>query len=423
VIVRFCVREETASARLFIHRYIPIPVMNTELIIDHACVISESAQLPDSAVEIGGGRILRVRPAGGGAGTSAARYVNAGNRYLAPGFIDLHIHGMHRHLVDSSPADLAAVAAILPQYGVTGFLPTVCPLPSGRDALALRALSESAHGPGSIILGFHLEGPFLTLTGAISQDALGPADPARVEAMIDAAHPYTAIFSIAPDMPGIEPLIRIMSRNGTPVFITHTAATVAETQRAIAAGACHATHFYDVFPTPPVTEGGVRPCGAVEAILAAPRVSVDFILDGVHVDPVAVQMALQCKGPDRVCLITDAMVGAGSPPGRHTFGGQDVIFTKPGAPARLADSPVRKGGGLAGSGLTLNLAVRNAVQMAGVSLPQAVRMASANPAQVLGLAGRKGRLLPGYDADLVLFDDAFDVQQTWVAGASVFNKE
>ncbi len=399
--------------------------MKIDLIIDHACVIGESALYPDSTVEIGGGRILRVRPASGdGSAPDGAARVDAGGRFLAPGFIDLHIHGMHRHLVDHSPADLAATAAILPQYGVTGFLPTVCPLPSGRDATALRALAEAAGAaPGARVLGFHLEGPFLTLTGAISKDALGPADPARVESLVAATAPYPAIFSIAPDMPGIEPLIRRMARSGAPVFMTHTAASVAETQRAIAAGACHATHFYDVFPVPPVTEGGVRPCGAVEAILAAPRVSVDFILDGVHVDPVAVQMALQCKGPDRVCLITDAMVGTGLPPGRHSFGGQDVLFTAPGAPARLADNPARKGGGLAGSGLTLNLAVRNAVQMAGASLPLAVRMASANPAQVLGLAGSKGRLLPGYDADLVLFDEHFDVQQTWIAGATVFNKE
>ena len=399
--------------------------MKIDLIIDHACVVAESAILPDSTVEIGGGKILRIRPAGddGSAPDGAAR-VDADGRFLAPGFIDLHIHGMHRHLVDHSPADLASAAAILPRYGVTGFLPTVCPLPSGRDAVALRALAEAApDASGARVLGFHLEGPFLTLTGAIAKDALGPADPARVEALMAAAAPYPAIFSIAPDMPGIEPLIRRMARNGAPVFMTHTAASVAETQRAIAAGACHATHFYDVFPVPPVTEGGVRPCGAVEAILAAPRVSVDFILDGVHVDPVAVKMALQCKGPDRVCLITDAMVGTGLPPGRHSFGGQDVIFTAPGAPARLVDSPARKGGGLAGSGLTLNLAVRNAVQMAGASLPLAVRMASANPAQVLGLAGSKGRLLPGYDADLVLFDEHFDVQQTWIAGATVFNKE
>ncbi|NLN03117.1 MAG: amidohydrolase family protein [Lentisphaerae bacterium] len=399
--------------------------MKIDLLIDNACVVGESVLLPDSAVEIGGGRILRIRPAGDNSSVPAdAVRVDAGGRYLAPGFIDLHIHGMHKHLVDRSPADLAAVAGILPQFGVTGFLPTVCPLPPGRDAEALQAIAEAApDAPGARVLGFHLEGPFLTLTGAISKDSLGPADPARVDALMAAAAPCPAIFSVAPDMPGIEPLIRRMSRNGTPVFMTHTAANVVETQRAIAAGACHATHFYDVFPVPPVTEGGVRPCGAVEAILADPRVSVDFILDGVHVDPVAVQMALQCKGPDRVSLITDAMVGAGLPPGRHVFGGQDVIFPEPGAPARLVGTPTRKGGGLVGSGLTLNLAVRNAVRMIGVSLPQAVRMASANPAQVLGLAGSKGRILPGYDADLVIFDESYDVQQTWVGGNTVFKKE
>ena len=396
--------------------------MNIDLIIDHANVILENAVLPDTAVEIVGGQIHRVRPAGRPQGFPDDRYVDARGRHLAPGFIDMHIHGMHRYLVDEGPADMAAIAAILPQYGVTGFLPTVCPLPPGRDATMLADLARNAACPGASILGFHLEGPFLTLTGAISPDALGPADPVRVEALIAAAAPYPAIFSIAPDMEGIEPLVRIMSRAGAPVFMTHTQASVVETQRAIAAGACHATHFYDVFPVPPVTEGGVRPCGAVEAILAAPGVSVDFILDGVHVDPVAVQMALQCKGPDRVCLITDAMVGAGSPPGRYTFGNQEVVFTEIGMPARLANCANRTGG-LAGSGLTLNLAVRNAVKMAGVSLPQAVRMASANPAQVLRLAHRKGRLQPGYDADLTLFDDAFGIQQTWVGGVSVFNKE
>lgn len=397
--------------------------MNIDLRIEHAAVITENAVLPDSSVEIGGGKILRILPAGAAADFPATRTVDARGRYLAPGFIDMHIHGMHNHLVDNGPEDLAAIAAILPRYGVTGFLPTVCPLPVGKDAQMVKRLASAAQCPGSAILGFHLEGPFLTLTGAIDKEALGPADPRRVEALIAAACPYPVVFSIAPDMPGIEPLIRIMSRTGAPVFMTHTQASVVETQRAIAAGACHATHFYNVFPVPPVTEGGVRPCGAVEAILAAPGVSVDFILDGVHVNPVAMQMALQCKGPDRVCLITDAMVGAGLPPGRHKFGNQEVISTAIGAPARLYDCVNHKSGGLAGSGLTLNLAVRNAVALAGVSLPQAVRMASANPAQVLRLSNCKGRLVPGYDADLVLLDEALEVQQTWVAGTSVFTKE
>ncbi len=399
--------------------------MKTDLIIDHATVITESAILPDSTVAIGDGRIQRIQPtaAGQGAPEAARQRVDAAGKFLAPGFIDLHIHGTHQYLIDTGPDAVRALCGILPRYGVTGYLPTVCPLPVGQDAEMVSRMAADGQGPGASILGFHLEGPFLTLTGAIAKDALGPADPKRVEALIRAAAPYPAIFSIAPDMEGIEPLIRIMARTGTPVFMTHTRASVIETQRAIAAGACHATHFYDVFHIPGSLEAGVRPCGAVEAILADPRVSVDFILDGVHVDPVAVQMALQCKGPDRVCLITDAMVGAGSPPGRHRFGNQEVVFSEPGAPARLVASADRPGGGLAGSGLTLNLAVRNAVQMARVSLPQAVRMASANPAQVLGLAHRKGRILAGYDADLVLFNDAFDVQQTWVGGVSVYNKE
>ena len=125
--------------------------MKIDLLIDNACVVGESVLLPDSAVEIGGGRILRIRPAGDNSSVPAdAVRVDAGGRYLAPGFIDLHIHGMHKHLVDRSPADLAAVAGILPQFGVTGFLPTVCPLPPGRDAEALQAIAEAApDAPGA----------------------------------------------------------------------------------------------------------------------------------------------------------------------------------------------------------------------------------------------------------------------------------
>ena len=400
--------------------------LKVDLVIKHARVVGDNVVLDDATVEIGGGTIRRVRPSctddGGIAGSP--RVVDAQGAYLAPGFIDMHIHGLYEDLVDDGPDPMLAISANLPRYGVTGFLPTVTPLPPGKDAAMVADLAKAAaHSTGASILGFHLEGPFLTLTGAIAPESLGPAEPARVEALMAAATPFPAIFSIAPDMPGIAPLIRIMTRGGAPVFMTHTQAGVVETQQAIAAGACHATHFYDVFPVPPVTEGGVRPCGAVEAILAAPGVSVDFILDGVHVDPVAVQMALQCKGPDRVCLVTDAMVGAGLPPGRYIFGGREVIFDMPGAPARLFNCATGKAGGLCGSGLTLNLAVRNAVQLAGTTLPQAVRMASANPAQTLRLSHRKGRLQPGYDADLVLFDDNFDVRQTWVAGKSVFTKE
>ena len=340
-------------------------------------------------------------------------FIDMGDCYIVPGFIDLHTHGIHRYLADNGVDDLSEICRILPRYGVTGFLPTLAPRPAGEDALFLKELAR-VNADGAQILGFHLEGPFLKITGALSSEAISAADTGRVESLIRAARPYKAIFSISPDVEGIDKLIPLMAASDTPVFITHTAATVQQTQKAIELGARHATHFYDVFPCPPVSEPGVRPCGAVEAILADRRVSVDFILDGVHVDPVAVQMALTCKsnGPGRVCLITDSNVGAGLEPGRFTFGNSgEIYFASKGAPARLL-----KDNTLAGSGLTMDKALRNAVDRLGLSLPEAVKMVSAYPAAVIGVNERKGKLKAGYDADFTILNNRLEVIQTWIGG-------
>jgi len=343
-------------------------------------------------------------------------YMDLGDCYIVPGFIDMHTHGIHRYLADNGVDDLAQICRIMPCYGVTGFLPTVAPRRAGEDALFLHELANAVTD-GANILGFHLEGPFLKLTGALSSDAVSGADTGRVEALIQAARPYKAIFSVSPDVEGVEKLIPLMAANDTPVFVTHTAANVEQMQRAIALGVRHATHFYDVFPCPPVTEPGVRPCGVVEAVLADRRVSVDFILDGVHVDPVAVKMALACKsnGPGRVCLITDSNVGAGLEPGRFTFGNSgEIYFDYKGAPARLVSS-----NGLAGSGLTMDQALRNAVKWLGLDLPEAIKMVSTYPAEIIGVSDRKGRLKAGYDADFVVLNSQLEVLQTWVGGGEI----
>ena len=271
----------------------------------------------------------------------AGHIVDAGNRYIVPGFIDLHMHGIHSFLMDNGPDDFLQICRILPRYGVTGFLPTVAPRPRGEDTSFLVKLSATKT-EGARVLGFHLEGPFLKITGSLTADAVSGADVSRVKSLIHAAKPFKAIFSISPDVEGIQNLLPFMSQNNTPVFMTHTAATVKQTQDAIDLGALHATHFYDVFPCPDVRDLGVRPCGAVEAVLADPRVSVDFILDGVHVDPVAVKMALICKsvGSGCVCLITDSNVGAGLEPGRFVFGNSgEIEFAYKGSPARSVKRP------------------------------------------------------------------------------------
>lgn len=394
----------------------------SKLLIKNANVILPDSLLENQCVLCQAGKIAQIAPVGDFNKASAADIVDAAGKYLAPGFIDLHFHGIQSYLVDNGTDDLENICKILTQYGVTGFLPTVCPLPKGKDAEFVKSLT-CIQSQGAQIFGFHLEGPFLTLTGALPSEALGDANTDRVKALIEAVKPYKAIFSIAPDFKGIEKLLPIMSGDNTPVFITHTKADVKQTQTAIEAGARHATHFYDVFPCPVETDSGVRPCGAVEAILADDRVSVDFILDGEHVDPVAVKMALKCKGPDSVCLITDSNIGAGLGSGKFVgIGNEEVEFAYPGAPARGTQNS-KYPGGLYGSGLTMDLAVKNSVKMLDIDLPLAVKMASANPAKVLRIDNRKGQIKEGFDADMLLLDENLRIEQTFIAGKCCYRKQ
>ncbi|MBN2456656.1 MAG: amidohydrolase family protein [Sedimentisphaerales bacterium] len=389
-----------------------------DLLIKNANVISLEEVLADYSVLCENGKISRIAPSRAFQNASADKVVDASGLYLAPGFIDLHTHAIEHYLVDNGPEDLAEICKLLPKYGVTGLLVGVCPRPKGEGAQFLKSLAK-VRSQGSQILGFHLEGPFLKMK-FWHHEAVSSSPSDQVKALIEAAKPYKAVFSISPDFEGILDLIPLMKENNTTIFMTHTAANVKQTKDAIEAGAHHATHFYDAFWSPPETDPGVRPCGAVEAILADERVSVDFILDGEHVDPVAVKMALACKGPDRVCLVTDANIGAGLPPDKYImYDGEEIEFTYPGGPARRTEKSYEPGS-LAGSGLTFDLAVSNAIKMLGVSLPQAVRMASANPAKVLSLDKVKGQIKEGFDADMILLDESLKVLQTWVRGKCCF---
>lgn len=399
---------------------------NSSVVTPVFAITNARVVLPDR-IELGwtvlcrDGCILNAGPAAGVPLPGDALVEDARGSLLAPGFVDLHIHGCGENLVDDGPAALEALSSFLPRYGVTTFLPAVLPRMAGADASFVAELA-SARPQGARVAGLLLEGPFLCITGALPQEALGAPDLRRVRQLKEAAAPLPAVFAVSPEFPGLRDLLPEMTGGGIPAFITHTRAGVEDTQTAIELGARHATHFYDVFYAPPETDPGVRPTGAVEAILADERASVDFILDGEHVHPVAVKMALRCKGPGRVCLITDANRGAGLPPGKYDFGGRTVEFAHPGAPSRFTADHPELAGGLAGSGLTMDRAVRNAVRLLGVDTAQAIRMASTNPAAVLGLQTETGRIEPGLRADLVLLDDDLTPLKTWVAGNVVYDK-
>ncbi|MGH8017588.1 MAG: amidohydrolase family protein, partial [Opitutaceae bacterium] len=290
-------------------------------------------------------------------------------------------------------------------------------VPQIRDGW-LERLGEIAAAIPSVrgvhVPGLHLEGPFMAVGGAACPTL--PGDVALLEQIFFACGDRLAIMSLSPDTPGIVPVIRRLREKGIAVFLTHTRASVEQTEAALEAGATHATHFYDVFHAPAETDPGVRPVGAVEAILAHSSATVDFIGDGIHVHPAAIRAAVAAKSWAGVVLITDSNIGAGLPAGIYDTPWGFPVRVSPGDAARHATKHF-----LAGSALTMDRGMVNLLRWLDLPPEQVWAMGTLNPARVLGLH-RKGRLEPGADADLVLWDDDLRAARTWVAGECTYEK-
>ena len=341
--------------------------------------------------------------------------VDGADRLLTPGLIDVHTHGVMHSLYESGPDGLRGAARELGRFGVTSVLPTIVPQiregwleTLGRIAAAIPSVKE-VHIPG-----LHVEGPFMAVGGAACPTLPGDLD--LLERILAACAGRLAVMSVSPDTPNIVPVIRRLRQEKVTVFLTHTRAGVAETEAALDAGAVHATHFYDVFYAPAETEPGARPVGAVEAILADPRASVDFIADGVHVHPTAIRAAVAAKTWAGVILITDSNIGAGLPPGVYDTPWGYRVKVSPGDAARHETKNF-----LAGSALTMDRGMANLLRWLKLPPEQVWAMGTLNPARLLGL-DRKGRLEPGADADLVLWDENLTAARTWVNGHSVYEK-
>jgi N-acetylglucosamine-6-phosphate deacetylase len=332
----------------------------------------------------------------------------------------VHIHGIGLQMFEYGPEALRAASAMLPSFGTTCVLPTLVPREVGPRLFTRLAEMAAALPtlPGARMPGLHLEGPFMALAGAGC--ATLPGDVGLLEELLAACGGRMAVMSISPDTPNILPVIERLRARGVVPFITHTRADAEQTAAAIAAGAIHATHFYDVFHAPEETEPGARPVGAVEAILADPRASVDFIADGVHVHPMAIRAAVAAKGYQGVMLITDANVGAGLPAGVYDTPWGYPVRVAPGQGARIAEGHPMAGA-LAGSALTMNAGMRNL--LAWLDLPPAHiwAMGTSNPARLLGLS-RQGSIAEGAHADLVLWNDDLTPAMTWVGGELVYKE-
>ncbi|MDX3935440.1 N-acetylglucosamine-6-phosphate deacetylase [Stenotrophomonas sp.] len=359
----------------------------------------------DLAVVIESGRITALVSDAAPMLGQADEQVDLGGGWLLPGFIDAQVNGGGGVLFNNSPdvATLRTLAQAHRRFGTTGLLPTLISddVQVMRAAIAATRQAISEGVPG--VLGIHLEGPYIAPARKGTHDANKFRVPDAAEIALAASLDNgVTLLTLAPERVPLES-IRALVERGVVVAAGHTAASYEEARAGLEAGIRGFTHLYNAMS--PLT--GREP-GAVGAALEDRDSWVGIIADGVHVHPASLRVALATKPRGKVMLVTDAM-----PP----VGAEDPSYELYGEVITAVDGVVRNAAGsLAGSALDMATAVRNSVQLLGVSLAEAARMASTYPAQFLNLDDRYGRIAEGHHADLVLLDDALQVRSTWIAG-------
>ncbi|MCW3006530.1 MAG: N-acetylglucosamine-6-phosphate deacetylase [Solirubrobacterales bacterium] len=345
-------------------------------------------------VHVRGGQILAVGSRA--ADAEGAAVVDLAGRWLLPGFIDVHVHGGGGAQCNTAdPADVQTVAAFHAQHGTTALLATTVAAPVDDLLVSLEAIRAATADPGehaAEVLGAHLEGPFLGLgrPGAMEPEHFLAPDPAVMSRLIEAGGVRST--TLAPEPAGALEIIELATAAGVLVSMGHTDATDAQARAAVRAGARATTHLFNAMR--PLRH---RDPGILGASLDLDAVTCELICDGLHVDPVAVRIAVRLKGPDRLMLVTDAMEAAGLPDGTYRLGDRDVTVT--GGRVTLPGQQT-----IAASTLTMDRALANVVAFCGVSVPDAARMASTTAAELLGITDRKGVIAAGRDADLVILD-------------------
>jgi N-acetylglucosamine-6-phosphate deacetylase len=376
------------------HLYTPVEEIQNPLLVVEDGVISEVSS-----------RAAKEVPAN-------ASVVDFGGAILAPGFVDIHMHGgAGLDVMRASLSDLPRLGRFLTTHGVTGYFPTTVAAPLdatcaalGRLADAIEAAATNSATVQAKPLGIHLEGPFLShkRRGVHPPENLILPTIEIFERLWQAARGHVRMLTIAPEIAGAMEVITEAARRKVCVSIGHSDAEMPIARDAVKAGARHATHTFNAMR--PLDH---RDPGIIGEVLSDDRMSADIIVDGIHVDPAVVKLFLQAKGRERAVLITDAISATGMPDGRYQLGPIEVD---------VKDGKCTSNGSLAGSVLTMDRAVRNVTQFSSWTLREAVRAATLNPALAAGLSGRHGMLALGADADFIVINQTGEVLKTIVRG-------
>ena len=348
-----------------------------------------------------------------------AAVIDAEGCYVAPGFIDMHTHGAGgADFMDGTVEAYLTAARMHARHGTTLLYPTT--LTSTNEALyesfETYRKARLENRDGAAFGGMHLEGPYFNPEFAGAQDRryLRNPRPEEYREILDRC-PDLARWSFAPELDGAAEFAAELKRRGIVASIGHTNATFGECDAAWRAGAAHMTHFYSCMSTIS-RRNAFRYAGTIEYGYFQDGMTGEIIADGIHVPADLLHLLLKIKGAERISLVTDSMRAAGMPEGQSILGGladgQQVIVED--GVAKLPDRSA-----FAGSVATADRLVRTMVREAGCSIPEAVRMMTENPARVMGITRRKGSILPGKDADIVIFDDDIRVRKTIIAGKTI----
>lgn len=384
-------------------------------------IITPSRIIPNGTIIVIDGKIAEVLE--GNAEVPDTEEIDARGNYISPGFIDIHVHGGGGYdFMDGSEKAFLKIAETHAKYGTTSLLPTT--LTAEKDdlirTLELYKKANANNVSGAQFIGMHLEGPYFAMNQRGAQDPryIREPDPEEYKDILSRSSDIKR-WSAAPELKGAIEFGRYLRSKGVIAAIAHTDAIYEEAVIAFENGYTLATHLYSCM-SGVTRKNAFRYAGVIEAAYLIDGMDVEIIADGIHLPAALLKLVYKIKGSDRIALITDAMRAAGMPPGESILGSSHdglKVIVEDGV-AKLPDRS-----SFAGSVATADRLVRTMITMAEVPLIEVIKMITTTPAGIMGISENKGSLVPGKDADIVIFDENIRIQSTIVRGRVIYNRD